>query len=284
MHEDHPPSSDNSTWLERLGKSLLGEPLDKDQLIKTLRNAERQNLFDIDALTMIEGALQVADLTVRNVMIPRPQMDIVSDQDSLEEIVRRITDSGHSRFPVFSDKKDQFVGIVLAKDFLRYLSPQAAAHFELDDVLRPAVFIPENKRLNVLLNEFRDKRNHLALVMDEYSVVTGLVTIEDVIEQIVGEIDDEHDVDDVENAILANAEDRFTIKALTSVEEFNDYFGAGFDDSELDTIGGLITKQLGHLPKVGETVSLDNFHFTVLTADSRRIHLLEMTLDQPATA
>jgi magnesium and cobalt transporter len=277
MNEDHPPAPDNRGWLERIGQSLLGEPADQDQLIEILHNAQRRSLLDADVLAMIEGALQVARMTARDIMIPRPQMDALSDQDDLEDMLKVIIDSGHSRFPVTSDKKDNVVGIVLAKDLLRYLEPGEAQLFQLDDILRPVVFIPESKRLNVLLSEFRDSRNHMAVVVDEYGMASGLVTIEDVLEQIVGEIDDEHDVEEVENAILQKDSNRFTIKALTPIEEFNEYFTANFDQEQFDTVGGLLAKHFGCLPKRGENVVINDFHFQVLKADSRRILLLEMS-------
>lgn len=277
MNEDHPPAPGNRGWLERLGKSLLGEPADQEQLIEILHNAQRRNLIDADVLAMIEGALQVARMAARDIMIPRPQMDVLNDQDKLEGMLKLIIDSGHSRFPVTSDKKDNVIGIVLAKDLLRYLAPGEAQSFQLDDVLRPVMFIPESKRLNILLREFRDSRNHMAVVVDEYGMASGLVTIEDVLEQIVGEIDDEHDVEEVENAILQKASNRFSIKALTPIEEFNKYFSTNFDEEAFDTVGGLITKYFGRLPKHGEDIVIDGFHFEVIKADSRRIQLLKMS-------
>jgi magnesium and cobalt transporter len=277
MNEDQPPAPDNRGWLERLGKSLLGEPADQEQLIEILHNAQRRNLLDADVLAMIEGALQVARMAARDIMIPRPQMEVLSDQDKLEDMLKVIIDSGHSRFPVTSDKKDNVIGIVLAKDLLRYLAPSEAQSFQLDDVLRPVVFIPESKRLNILLTEFRDSRNHMAVVVDEYGMASGLVTIEDVLEQIVGEIDDEHDVEEVENAILKKEANQFSIKALTPIEEFNEYFSTNFEEEEFDTVGGLILKYFGHLPKRGENIVIGDFYFEVLKADSRRIQLLKMS-------
>lgn len=277
MNEDQPPATDNRGWLERLGKSLLGEPADQEQLIEILHNAQRRNLINADVLAMIEGALQVARMAARDIMIPRPQMDVLSDQDKLEDMLKVIIDSGHSRFPVTSDRKDNVTGIVLAKDLLRYLAPGEAQSFQLDDVLRPAVFIPESKRLNILLTEFRDSRNHMAVVVDEYGMASGLVTIEDVLEQIVGEIDDEHDVEEVENAILKKEPNQFSIKALTPIEEFNEYFSTNFDEEEFDTVGGLLSKYFGRLPKRGENIVIADFHFEVLKADSRRIQLLKMS-------
>ena len=276
MNEDLPPPSEHGNWLERLAKSLIGAPSDRKQLLETLRNAQRQNLLDPDVLSMIEGALQVSDMQVRDIMIPRVQMETLNDTDTLEEMLPTIIESGHSRFPVISDKKDTVIGLILAKDLLRYLAEGNRASFVLKDILRPAVFIPESKRLNVLLNDFRNRRNHMAVVVDEYGAVSGLITIEDVLEQIVGEIDDEHDIDEVENAILVQDDNRFTVKALTPLEEFNEYFGTRFDEDEFDTVAGLVIKHLGHLPSNGETVVIDGLEFKVLKADSRRVHLLEV--------
>jgi magnesium and cobalt transporter len=276
MNEDLPSPSEHGNWLERLAKSLIGTPSDRKQLIETLRNAQRQNLLDPDVLSMIEGALQVTEMQVRDIMIPRVQMETLNDTDSLGEMLPVIIESGHSRFPVVSEKKDTVVGMILAKDLLRYLVDENRSSFVLKDVLRPAVFIPESKRLNVLLNEFRRKRNHMAIVVDEYGAASGLITIEDVLEQIVGEIDDEHDVDEVENAILVQEGNRFTVKALTPLEEFNEYFGTAFDEDEFDTVAGLVTKHFGRLPGNDETVVIGRLEFKVLKADSRRVQLLEV--------
>jgi len=276
MNEDLPSPSEQGNWLERLAKSLIGAPSDREQLLETLRNAQRQNLLDSDVLSMIEGALQVSDMQVRDIMIPRVQMETLNDTDTLEEMLPTIIESGHSRFPVISDRKDTVVGLILAKDLLRYLADGNRDAFVLKDILRPAVFIPESKRLNVLLNDFRNRRNHMAIVVDEYGAVSGLITIEDVLEQIVGEIDDEHDVDEVENAILVQDDNRFTVKALTPLEDFNDYFGTDFDEETFDTVGGLVIKHFGRLPANGDTVTIDGLEFKVLKADSRRVHLLEV--------
>ncbi len=276
MNEDLPSPSEHGNWLERLAKSLIGAPSDRTQLLETLRQAQRQNLLDPDVLSMIEGALQVSEMQVRDIMIPRVQMETLNDTDTLEQMLPTIIESGHSRFPVISDKKDTVVGLILAKDLLRYLASDNRESFVLKDILRPAVFIPESKRLNVLLNDFRNRRNHMAIVVDEYGAVSGLITIEDVLEQIVGEIDDEHDVDEVENAILVQDDNRFTVKALTPLDEFNEYFDTRFDEDEFDTVGGLVVKHLGHLPSNGESVVIDGLEFKVLKADSRRVHLLEV--------
>lgn len=277
MNEDSPPpSSWRGAWLRRLLRAFNGSPSNRQQLVQSLRAAQKQNLLDTDVLGMIEGALQVSDMQVRDIMIPRVQMETLNDTDTLEEMLPTIIESGHSRFPVISDKKDTVVGLILAKDLLRYLVDCNREAFTLKDVLRPAVFIPESKRLNVLLNEFRKRRNHMAVVVDEYGAVAGLITIEDVLEQIVGEIDDEHDVDEVENAILAQDTNRFTVKALTPLEEFNDYFGTRFDEDRHDTIAGLVIQHFGKLPRNGDVVAIGDLEFKVLKADSRRIHLLEV--------
>ncbi len=277
MNEDHPPAPDHRGWLERLGKSLLGEPADREQLLELLRNAQKRRLLDLDILHMIEGALQVADMKVRDIMIPRAQMVTLHDTDTLADMLRIIGRFGHSRFPVVSEKKGKVIGIVLAKDLLRYMDPAERERFDLADVLRPAVFIPESKRLNVLLNEFRNSRNHMAIVVDEYGEVAGLITIEDVLEQIVGEIGDEHDVEEVEHAILARDDGHYTVKALTPIEDFNAHFGVHFADDDFDTVGGMVAARFGYVPKPGEHVRIDGFDFKVLKADSRRIHLLEVT-------
>jgi magnesium and cobalt transporter len=266
------PSNPNKTWLDRLIRAFGAEPQDREQLLETLREAQQRNLFDNYALAMIEGVFAVMDEQVRDVMVPRSQMVVVEKDASFEEILQIVTPSGHSRFPVIGDSRDEVVGILLAKDLLQY-AVSDNERFDLQDILRPAVFIPESKRLNTLLKEFRTSRNHMAIVVDEYGGVAGLVTIEDVLEQIVGEIDDEHDTEEDPN-IRPDGDDRYLVKALTEIDEFNEYFNAAFDDEEFDTIGGLILGHLGHMPKRGEEVDIGDFHFTVLGADSRRLHRL----------
>jgi len=277
MNDDQPPSSSRKGWLERLTLSLLGEPSDREQILKYLRAAERRNLLGRDALSMIEGVFQVSEMQVRDIMIPRAQMAVVDEEDSIISMLRTVIESGHSRFPVIDDRQDSVIGILLAKDLLRYLTPGQNEEFVLDDVMRPAVFIPESKRLNVLLREFRASKNHMAVVIDEYGSSAGLVTIEDVLEQIVGEIDDEHDKAEIGQSILQREPSRYTIKALTPIEDFNQYFKTDFDEEKFDTIGGFITHYFGHLPRRDENVSIRDFNFKVIKADSRRIHLLEMT-------
>jgi len=278
MKEDQ--SSNSSTyrvWMDRLSQALLGEPKDRDQLIHLLREAQGRGLFDVDAQGMIEGVLQVADMQARDIMIPRSQMVVVSRDADPEDLIRVAIKSGHSRFPVVGDSRDEVVGVLLAKDLLRYSANEESQQFSIRDVLRPAVFVPESKRLNVLLKEFRASRNHLAIVVDEYGGVAGMVTIEDVLEQIVGEIEDEHDIDE-DTFIRKYSDINFTVKALTPIEDFNEYFKTEFSDDEFDTMGGLVTHKIGHLPRRGETIILDNFSFQIVNAGNRRIHLMQVTL------
>jgi len=265
------------SWIDRLSQALLGEPKDREQLIALLRDAQGRGLFDIDAQAMIEGVLQVAEMQVRDIMIPRSQMVVVNRDADPEELIAIAIESGHSRFPVIGDSRDEVVGVLLAKDLLRYSSRRDPEQFSVRELLRPAVFVPESKRLNVLLKEFRASRNHLAIVVDEYGGVAGMVTIEDVLEQIVGEIEDEHDIDE-ESFIRKYSDANFTVKALTPIEDFNDYFSSEFSDEEFDTIGGLVTHKLGRLPKRGETIIIDNMSFKILNADNRRIRLMKVTL------
>lgn len=292
MSDDQPPPSTNSPngtsssngsssgirgWLDRIGMVLSGEPRDREELLELLRDAQKRNLFDSDAQAMLEGVLQVADMQVRDVMIPRSQMAVIERDATEAEVLPIIIESGHSRFPVIGESRDEVLGIVLAKDLLRFWAEKPAGGFNVREYLRPATFIPEAKRLNVLLKEFRSSRNHMAIVVDEYGGVAGLVTIEDVLEQIVGEIDDEHDIEE-ETEILKHNETRYTVKALTAIEDFNEYFAADFSDEEFDTIGGLVMNAIGHLPRRGESVAIDRFRFRVSRADNRRIHLLEVTV------
>jgi magnesium and cobalt transporter len=264
------------SWLERLSFALLGEPKDREQLVELLRDAQQRELLDPEALTMIEGVLQVAEMQVRDIMVPRAQMAVVERDAALDKILPIVIESAHSRFPVIGDNRDEVVGILLAKDLLAYYGQDNAKNFNVRDILRPAVFIPESKRLNVLLKEFRASRNHMAIVVDEYGGVAGLVTIEDVLEQIVGEIVDEHDIE--EDAYIKKHNDNvYAVKALTPIEEFNHYFFAEFSDDEFDTIGGLVMNRFGRLPRRGEVISIDRFRFKILNADSRRIHLLQVT-------
>jgi len=270
-------SAGRLSWLDWLSQTLLGKPKNREQLIHILREAQCRGLFDADAQGMIEGVLQVAEMQARDIMIPRSQMVVVSRDDSPEELVPVAIQSGHSRFPVVGDSRDEVVGVLLAKDLLRYSSKNEQEKFSVREILRPAVFVPESKRLNVLLKEFRASRNHLAIVVDEYGGVAGMVTIEDVLEQIVGEIEDEHDIDE-DTYIRKFSDINFTVKALTSIEDFNEYFGTDFSDDEFGTIGGLVTDKFGRLPKRGETILIENMSFQVVNAGNRRIHLLKVTL------
>jgi len=258
-------------WLERISALLLREPEDREQLIELLHSAFEKNLLDADALAMIEGVMQVSEMQVRDIMIPRSQMDVIDITDAPEKFIPFVIETAHSRFPVIDENKDDIIGILLAKDLLRYY---AGEDFNVRDMLRPAVFIPEAKRLNVLLKEFRSNRNHIAIVVDEYGGVAGMVTIEDVLEQIVGDIEDEYDFDETEDNIIRDHNGRYRVKALTEIADFNEALGTSFSDEEFDTIGGLVVSKLGHLPKRGEQVSFDGLKFAVLRADSRRLHSL----------
>ena len=269
------PANGTRSWLERLGQVLSGEPQDREDLVALLRDAERRNLFDAEVLAMIEGALQVGEMQVRDIMVPRAEMVVVQVDAPPEAFVSEVIESGHSRFPVIGDNRDEVEGILLAKDLLAYFAGDEGK-FDIDDVMRPVVYIPESKRLNVLLRDFRESRNHMAIVVDEYGGVAGLVTIEDVLEQIVGEIDDEHDTEEGGD-IRKLSSGEYVVKARTHIEDFNEYFGTGYSDEEFDTIGGLVIKSFGHLPKRGESRDIDGMGFRVLRADKRRVHLLSVT-------
>jgi magnesium and cobalt transporter len=278
MNADHVADNNGSgtpSWLARLNKVLSGEPQDREQLVDVLRDAEKRNLVDAQALAMIEGVLQVGEMHVRDIMVPRAQMVVVNSDSQPDDFIASVTESGHSRFPVIGDNRDEVEGILLAKDLIGYYARGEVQKFDMDDAMRPAVFIPESKRLDVLLREFRENRNHMAIVVDEYGGVAGLVTIEDVLEQIVGEIDDEHDT--AEGSFirrLGNGE--YTVKAITPIEDFNEYFKTEFSDDEFDTIGGVVIKRFGHLPGRGETTHTGGVTFKVLRADKRRVHLLRV--------
>ncbi len=271
-------SSDGSRprgWLERLSQLFGGEPQDREQLIELLKDAKERALLDTDALSMIEGVLQVSDLRVRDIMIPRAEMIYIRRDDPLERVLEIAVKSAHSRFPVTGEDKGEVVGVLLAKDLLNFCVENTRRPFNIRELLRPTVFVPESKRLNVLLKEFRASRNHMAVVVDEYGSAAGLVTIEDVLEQIVGEIEDEHDYDEGAE-IFQRGRNEWSAKARTPIEDFNDYFGSDFPDDEFDTIGGLVVNAFGHLPKRGESTEIGPLRFTVLRADSRRVHLLNI--------
>ena len=278
MDKDRPPNGPvKRSWLARMKQAYLREPANNEQLVELLRGAHRKNLFDADLLAMLEGVLQVDDMQVRDVMIPRSQVVVLERDASPETLLRTVVESGHSRFPVTGEDRDEVVGILLAKDLLFYAFGLGDSRFNVRDILRPAIFVPESKRLNVLLKEFRSSRVHMAIVVDEYGGVSGMVTIEDVLEQIVGEIEDEHDIEE-EDTIRKHSEVHYTIKALTPVEDFNEYFKTELPDDEFDTIGGIVVNHIGRLPKRGERVVIGNLLFKVLRADSRRVHMLQLTL------
>jgi magnesium and cobalt transporter len=275
-------SDEKPTLLERLSAFLTREPEDRAELLVLLRGAFERRLLDADALSMIEGVLSVSETTVRDIMIPRAQMDCVSLDDAPPDFLPLILDTKHSRFPVIGESKDDVIGILLAKELLNYYAKPEG--FSLRETLRPAVFVPESKRLNVLLREFRANRNHIAIVVDEYGGVSGLVTIEDVLEQIVGDIEDEYDFDESEDNVIPEAGGRFRVKAQTEIEDFNAQFGTSFEDEEFDTVGGLVLQAFGRLPKRGETTTLDGLRFRVLRADSRRVYTLQVERVAPRSA
>jgi magnesium and cobalt transporter len=272
-----PESSHGPTgrWLRRLTETFAGEPRDIEELNEVLVHAKERGIINSDTLEMLQGVLEVSELQVRDIMVPRSQMTTVNRDDPPEEIVPVVIDSGHSRFPVIGEDRDQIVGVLLAKDLLRYYAEGGRGDFDIKECLRPAVFIPESKRLNVLLKEFRVSHHHMAIVVDEYGGVSGLVTIEDVLEQIVGDIGDEYDTDE-DLDIRKEGERQFTVKGQTRIEEFNEYFGTDFSDDEFDTIGGLAINFLGRLPRRGETFVLNGLEFRVLRADRRRLDTLRV--------
>jgi len=263
------------SFLERLSNLLLREPADREQLVELMRTAHERNLLDADALAMIEGVLQVSELQARDIMVPRSQMDVIDINDTPDRFIPLVIQTAHSRFPVIGSSKDDVIGVLLAKDLLRYYAGEE--EFNVREMLRPAVFIPESKPLNVLLKEFRKSRNHLAIVVDEYGGVAGLVTIEDVLEQIVGDIEDEHDYDEEEDNIIVDKRGQFRVRAITEVDSFNAKFDTRFDTDEFDTIGGVVLKAFGRLPKRGEQITIDGLTFRILRTDARRLHLLQVT-------
>src|SRR5690348_9097880 len=266
---DDPPQPG---WLERISDMLLREPGNRAQLMALLHAAYERNLFDSDALSMIEGVIQVSEIQARDIMVPRSQMDVIDISDPPEKFIPDVIEKAHSRFPVTENDKNNVIGILLAKDLLRYYA--AEEEFDVRDMLRPVVFIPESKRLNVLLRDFRTNRNHIAIVVDEYGGVAGLLTIEDVLEQIVGDIEDEHDFDEVEDNIVQTPSGHYRVKAITEIEDFNERLGTELNEADYDTIGGLVLHEFGRLPKRGESVIVGGSKFTVLRADSRRLHTL----------
>ncbi len=274
MSEDR--LSNGQSWLSRLTQAFAHEPRNRQELLDVLHEAHLNKLLDSEALTIVEGAIQVADLQVRDIMVPRSQMITVKACQSVREFLPTVIEAAHSRYPVIGESLDDIVGILLAKDLLALLLQEGTHDFNLRDMLRPATFVPESKRLNVLLREFRSTHNHMAIVIDEYGGVAGLVTIEDVLEQIVGDIEDEHDVEE-DSWVKPLPSGDFVIKALMPVEDFNEFFHCELSDDEFDTMAGLVTNAFGHLPKRNETIEIGDFRFRVLNADSRRIHLLRLT-------
>ncbi len=277
------PKEEQPGFFKRLINRLSGIPADRESFIDTIRAAESENLLQPDEVAMIEGVLQVCELRVRDIMVPRVQMVVVEDSADPDIILETVIESGHSRFPVISGHKDEVIGILLAKDLLSAIAEDSEnLEFDIRDMMRPAVFVPESKRLNVLLREFRTSRNHMAIIVDEYVNIAGLVTIEDVIEEIVGEIEDEHDIED-ENFINQHGRNRYTVRAITPIQSINEYFGVNLETEEFDTIGGLVLNRFGHLPKRGETIEIDEFNIKILRSDQRRIHLMRLMKLEPSS-
>jgi len=264
-------------WRSAFTRTLAAGVKDRAQLVEMLAESQQRGVLDAEAFAMLEGALAMSDLQVRDIMIPRTQMVCLRREDSIARILPAVVESRHSRFPVLDGERDDVAGILLAKDLLRLFAEATPARFDMREYLRPAVFVPESKRLNVLLREFRDSRNHMAIVVDEYSGIAGLITIEDVIEQIVGDIDDEFDVEDDQN-IRREAERQFSVRGSTRIDEFNHYFSSELPEEEFDTVAGLVMKQLGRMPRRGETVMLGAFEFRVTRTDRRRIDSLRVTI------
>ena len=272
-------TSSKAGWFEHISTLLSRKPEDREQLVALLHSAYERDLIDADALAMIEGVMQVSEMQVRDVMVSRSQMDTIDINEKLEEVIPFVIETAHSRFPVTDGSKDQVIGVLLAKDLLRYYSSKEV--FNIRDMLRPVVYIPESKRLNILLKDFRSNRNHIAIVVDEYGGVAGLVTIEDVLEQIVGDIEDEYDFDEDDANIVADTDGHYRVRAITEISSFNETLGAAFSDRDFDTIGGLVINEFGRLPENGESITIEDFSFTVIRADSRRLHLLKVERIKP---
>jgi magnesium and cobalt transporter len=265
------------SWFERLSHLLIGEPQDRKELLEWLRNAAERQVLEPNALVMIEGVLQVSVMQVRDIMVPRSQMVVIEDGSALKDILPVVVASNHSRYPVVNKNHEDVLGVMLAKDLLAYAASDK--EFSINTILRPAMFVPESKRLDILLQDFRGKRHHMAIVIDEYGSISGLVTIEDVLEQIVGEIEDEHDEKTDDDFIRAQNDNEFIVKAITSIEDFNEFFGSELQHDSFDTIGGLITNALGHIPRRGEQITIaDRYQFKILHTDNRRVHLLHLRL------
>ena len=275
MSEDR-SSNGQRSWLEKITQAFVHEPKNRQELLELLREAHSNKLLDSEALSIVEGAIQVADLQVRDIMVPRSQMITIKAVQTPKDFLPSVIDAAHSRYPVMGENHDEVLGVLLAKDLLPLILQGSTEGFNIKDLLRPATFVPESKRLNVLLREFRANHNHMAIVIDEYGGVAGLVTIEDVLEQIVGDIEDEHDVEE-DSYIKPLPSGDFLVKALTPIENFNEFFDSEFSDDEFDTVGGLVMSAFGHLPKRNETTEIGEYRFRILNADSRRIHLLRIT-------
>ena len=267
---------DKRSWLDRLSFFLSDRPGTKEELLERIRQAEEDQILDREALDTIEGALQMSHMQVRDIMVPRPQMAVVKADQSTQEFMQTITETSHSRFPVIGESPDDVLGILLAKDLLPLAFAKQMDNFDLNAMLRKPIFVPESKRLSILLNEFRTNRYHMAIVLDEYGGVAGLVTIEDVLEQIVGEIEDETDAEEDDGNIRPFSDKGFLVKALTTIEDFNEHFGTYYDETEFDTIGGIITQQFGHLPAKDENIQVGELNFLILAADNRRIRLMQV--------
>lgn len=280
MSDSNDTAGSSSSWAEKLKSALRFEPTSLAQLLSLLENTQKNGILTPDSLRMIEGVLQVSEMSASEIMLPRSEMIVVSKEADYSDILPIITKSAHSRFPVVGDNKDEVIGILLAKDLLAFYFEEKPDRFSIKELLRPAVFIPENKPLGILLNEFRKSRNHMAIVVDEYGNVSGLLTIEDVLEQIVGDIEDEHDTQ-TDVYIRKHKDTTYSIKAFTPIEEFNAFFDTQLKDDEYDTIGGLVLQALGHLPKRGESITIEGIPFKVLRASNRRIQVLQTTLTPP---
>ncbi|SEI40436.1 magnesium and cobalt transporter [Allopseudospirillum japonicum] len=281
MSDERSSSTSSRSWMEKIFTALSGEPRTRNELLEFLRDAEQRLLLDAEAMSIIEGALQITEMQVREIMIPRSQMVVIRDGQTPRDFLPTVIESAHSRFPVIGESTDEVLGILLAKDLLPLiLHPDNNSQLQLGKLARPALFVPESKRLNTLLKEFRDTHNHMAIVVDEYGGTAGLVTIEDILEQIVGDIEDEHDVDDEEGDIKPLNQDCFVVKALTPIDDFNQHFNTEFSDDEFDTIGGIVMQAFGHLPRRHEHIRLGQLNFTVLSADNRRIRLLQVCASQ----
>ncbi|WP_443637442.1 HlyC/CorC family transporter [Candidatus Njordibacter sp. Uisw_058] len=269
-------SQDKRSWLDKLSFFLSDRPSNKEELLERIRQAEEDQILDREALDTIEGALQMSHMQVRDIMVPRPQMAVVKADQSTQEFMQTITETSHSRFPVIGESPDEVLGILLAKDLLPLAFAKQMDNFDLNAMLRKPIFVPESKRLSILLNEFRTNRYHMAIVLDEYGGVAGLVTIEDVLEQIVGEIEDETDAEEDDGNIRPFVDKGFLVKALTTIDDFNAHFGTYYDEAEFDTIGGIITQQFGHLPAKDENIQVGDLNFLILAADNRRIRLMQV--------